>query len=107
MHSHFYVGKTSYNDGHWHDYKGTTSSDPDIAGHVHYMSGSTSVDDGHSHGYRSATGPAIYLDGKHYHMYCGVTEIADQHTHTYNASTSIYHTDYYKKCSQKNPQKKG
>jgi len=103
MHSHFYAGKTSYNDGHWHDYRGNTSSDPDVLGHVHYMSGSTSIDDGHSHEYSSATGPAIYFNGKHYHMYYGTTEVADRHTHNYSGSTSIYYRDYYMRCPPEDP----
>jgi len=94
MHSHSYAGKTSYNDGHWHNYKGMTSRAPDVPGHVHYMAGCTSYDDGHDHRYRSTTGPAIYVGGKHYHMYCGVTEVADRHVHCYGVAK----TSYYQPC---------
>ncbi|HHV59121.1 MAG TPA: hypothetical protein GXX49_02250 [Clostridiaceae bacterium] len=90
MHTHYFAGKTSYNDDHWHNYKGETSRDPDVPNHTHRMSGHTSCDDGHTHEYCSVTGPAIYVDGKHYHMYCGVTKVADRHVHSYDAATSFY-----------------
>jgi len=96
MHSHSYSGKTSYNNGHWHYYRGMTSSNPDVPGHIHYMAGFTSFDDGHVHGYRSATGPAIYIGGKHYHAYRGITEVARWHTHNYDGKTSYYYGMYYK-----------
>ena len=99
MHSHSYAGRTSYNDGHWHNYQGMTSRDPDVPGHIHHMTGCTSCDDGHFHNYKSATGPAIYVGDKHYHMYCGVTEVADRHVHCYGPEkTSYYHRMCHKQC---------
>jgi len=61
MHSHYYLGKTTIDDRHWHNYEGVTSCDPDEPGHIHYMNGKTSLEDGHVHEYRNATGPAIYV----------------------------------------------
>ncbi len=90
MHSHSFAGRTSFNDGHTHDYQGVTSSVKDFPGHTHIMSGETSLDDGHTHLYRSSTGPAIYVGDKHYHMYSGVTLVADRHTHDYRGATSFY-----------------
>lgn len=98
MHSHYYLGKTTIDDHHWHNYEGMTSCDPDEPGHVHHMSGKTSVEDGHSHEYHNVTGPAIYVGGKHYHMYCGITEEADGHVHKYEDATHKYYGEYYEKC---------
>ena len=56
MHSHYYLGKTTIDDRHWHNYEGMTSCDPNEPGHIHYMSGKTSMDDGHVHEYHNATG---------------------------------------------------
>jgi len=102
MHSHFYLGKTSIDDGHWHDYIGMTSMDPDDPGHIHYMAGHTSYEDGHVHDYKNATGPAIYVEGKHYHMYSGITGMADGHVHIYEDATDKYHDAYYTKCPMSN-----
>jgi len=98
MHSHFYAGKTSYNDAHWHNYCGMTSCDPSTPGHIHYITGQTSYDDGHVHRYCIATGPAIYVGGHHYHMYCGLTEASEGHVHCMDNATWVYNDIYYKKC---------
>lgn len=98
MHSHYFLGKTSYDDDHWHNYEGMTSMDPSDPGHIHQMGGQTSLNDEHVHHYQNLTSPAIYINGKHYHMYCGVTDMADQHVHSYEAATDTYHDAYYEKC---------
>jgi len=89
MHFHYYLGNTSYNDGHRHRYQGMTSIDNDVLGHVHEMAGITSFEDGHTHNYKSVTGPAIYANGMHYHMYRGETSVADRHIHNYDGNTSF------------------
>jgi hypothetical protein len=62
------------------------------------MSGKTSLADGHVHEYRNATGPAIYVGGKHYHMYCAITKVADGHVHKYEDATHKYYDEYFAKC---------
>ncbi|MEL7656180.1 MAG: YmaF family protein [Bacillota bacterium] len=94
MHSHYFEGTTSIDDGHQHQYSGVSSSDPDITGHIHFMEGDTTMNDGHSHHYRIQTGPAIYVPGGHYHYYQGETYIADMHAHMMNGYTSM-HTEMY------------
>ena len=101
MHSHYYLGKTTIDDRHLHNYEGVTSCDPDEPGHIHYMNGKTSLEDGHVHEYRNATGPAIYVGGKHYHMYCAITKEADGHVHKYEDATHKYYGEYYEKCPHK------
>jgi len=101
MHSHYYLGKTTIDDRHWHNYEGVTSCDPDEPGHIHYMNGKTSLEDGHVHEYRNATGPAIYVGGKHYHMYCAITKVADGHVHKYEDATHKYYDEYFAKCPHK------
>lgn len=104
MHSHYYLGKTTIDDGHWHNYEGMTSCDPSEPGHIHYMDGKTSLNDGHVHDYHNPTGPAIYIGGKHYHMYCAITSVADGHVHKYEDSTDMYNDEYFKKCPPCNAQ---
>jgi|LSQX01.1.fsa_nt_gb hypothetical protein len=98
MHSHYYLGKTTIDDGHWHNYEGMTSCDANTPNHIHYMDGKTSLDCDHSHDYHNATGPAIYIGGKHYHMYCAITKVADGHVHKYEDATDKYSDSFYKKC---------
>lgn len=98
MHSHYYLGKTTIDNGHWHNYMGMTSCADDDPDHIHHMEGKTSLDDGHIHDYNNKTGPAIYIAGKHYHMYCGITQEADGHVHKYEDSTDSYADMYYKEC---------
>jgi hypothetical protein len=90
LHSHNYGGRTSFNDGHIHEYMGQTSVNPDYRNHIHYMEGETSFNDGHEHYYAISTGPAIYVDGGHYHNYFGYTRVADRHIHRFGGRTSIY-----------------
>lgn len=93
LHAHNFIGKTSFNVEHSHNYSGTTNDAADQIGHIHYMEGVTTSNDGHTHSYRLPTGPAIYVKGGHYHYYKGNSEIAmipTTHSHTLNGYTSIY-----------------
>jgi hypothetical protein len=37
MHTHYYMGETSYDDGHIHRYRGITSPSPNYPGHTHLL----------------------------------------------------------------------
>jgi hypothetical protein len=93
MHSHKYANPTSYDDGHSHHYRGVTSLNPDVPGHIHYMSGYTTYEDGHVHRYVLATSPGIYMNGKHYHNYYGVTSFEDGHRHRVEGAVSMHHAE--------------
>jgi hypothetical protein len=91
LHSHRFVGTTTYNDRHRHNYMGTTSVEPDTPEHTHAIGGATSVDDRHSHRYRLRTSPPVTnrRGRRHSHRYEGPTEFADGHIHFMRGSTSI------------------
>jgi len=63
MHSHRFMGRTTFNDGHVHGYSGMTSLNPNIPGHMHYITGETTFEDGHIHRYSLQTGPSITVYG--------------------------------------------
>jgi len=39
LHSHSFNGRTTFNDGHIHEYFGVTSFNPDVPGHVQLYDG--------------------------------------------------------------------
>jgi len=90
LHSHFYNGRTTLNDGHVHRYSGVTSSDPDVPGHIHYMVGETTFDDGHIHRYTLQTSPGIAVDGGHTHYYQASTSFEDGHIHYMYGYTEVH-----------------
>ena len=93
LHTHNYIGKTSFNIEHSHNYMGITSSNPNQEGHIHYVEGITTLSDGHIHNYKLQTSPAINVKGGHYHYYNGTSSIAfvpSTHTHSLVGYTSIY-----------------
>jgi len=61
LHSHRFMGRTTFNDGHIHEYSGITSVNLNSPGHIHYMAGETTFEDGHIHRYSLQTGPSIPL----------------------------------------------
>jgi len=84
------VGRTTLNDGHIHEYSGTTSANPDTPGHIHYMVGQTTFEDGHIHRYSLRTGPSIPVNGGHTHYYYAATSFEDGHIHYLYGYTNIY-----------------
>ncbi|HOQ01257.1 MAG TPA: YmaF family protein [Acetivibrio clariflavus] len=90
MHSHRFMGRTTFNDGHVHGYSGMTSQNPDIPGHMHYITGETTFEDGHIHRYSLQTGPSIPVYGGHIHYYQAATSFNDGHVHYLYGYTSIY-----------------
>jgi len=90
LHTHSFMGGTSFAHGHAHRYMGVTSLVPNFPGHVHFMADNTSFDNGHWHAFRLVTSPAVYFVSGHYHLYRGATEVADGHTHDMEGPTVIY-----------------
>jgi len=90
LHSHYFRGVTSYNDGHIHRYSGTTSQDRDTPGHVHTMTGETTFEDGHVHSYSLMTGAPIPVANGHTHYYKAATAFNDGHTHNLTGYTTVY-----------------
>jgi hypothetical protein len=90
LHTHYFIGKTSENDGHRHDYNGFTSASPDTPGHTHHIAGQTSINDRHTHRYAFLSGPEKESDAGHTHFYRGVTGYADGHVHRMEGYTSVY-----------------
>lgn len=89
MHTHYYEGMTSYNDGHSHYYSGTTSPSEDFPGHTHTMAGYTTVDDGHNHQYSLVTSAPVMVGPGHVHQYSGPTAYADNHNHMMHSFTFV------------------
>lgn len=89
MHTHYYRGETSYEDGHRHNYSGMTSPAPDTPGHTHMISDRTSMNDRHTHRFSFSTGPAREYRGGHVHHYAGVAQFNDGHIHTMGGCTSV------------------
>ncbi len=90
MHTHYYMGETSFDDGHTHRFRGETSPSPDFPGHTHLLMGDTSVDDRHRHEYRISTSRQIAAGGGHYHDYNADTEYAHGHVHAMRGFTSVF-----------------
>lgn len=90
LHSHGFRGRTTFSDGHTHEYSGITSMNPDIPGHVHYMAGVTAFNDGHVHRYSLYTSPEIQVDRGHTHYYRAATSFEDGHVHYLFGYTTIY-----------------
>ena len=93
-HSHYYSGKTSFNDGHRHKFKGETSSAPTGVPHVHYIVGYTTHEDGHRHYYAIQTSPDYDVEGGHIHYISGITYISrgyisQEHYHYMNSDTHV------------------
>lgn len=87
-HSHYYSGKTSYDDGHRHKYRGHTTLAPSGVPHTHYILGYTSYDDGHTHYYMIQTTIDYPVPGGHIHGICGVTQISHDHYDHYHSMQS-------------------
>jgi len=90
VHVHAFAGRTSFNDGHTHDYSSWTAPAPTGVPHVHGYNTVTSLDQGHTHIIQGTTGPAIALPGGgHYHMFEGHTTISGTrpHSHAYSGRT--------------------
>lgn len=90
MHTHYYMGETSYNDGHIHNYRGITSPSPNYPNHTHLLMGDTTVNDRHLHEYRISTNRQIETRDGHYHEYSGDTDYAQGHDHSMQGSTSDF-----------------
>ena len=90
IHSHNFGGETTFNDGHVHGYRGTTSLNPNFPGHIHSMMGDTTFNDGHIHRYLLSTGPGIRVAGGHIHYYEAATSYNDGHIHYLRGYTTIY-----------------
>lgn len=89
VHIHEFKGVTSFDDGHSHQYAGTTEPAPSGVPHSHRYFTFTSVDDRHRHRISGMTGPAIPLpNGGHYHEFSGYTTVDDGHRHIYRGRTS-------------------
>jgi len=84
MHTHYYEGLTSFNDGHNHYYSGMTSPSEDFPGHTHTM-----TDDGHDHQYSLVTSAPIAAGDGHVHQYGGPTDYADNHNHMMQGYTFV------------------
>jgi hypothetical protein len=92
IHTHQFKGVTSFDDGHSHQYAGTTEPAPSGVQHTHRYFTSTSVEDRHRHQIRGVTGLSIPLpNGGHYHEFSGVTTVAgaSPHRHRYGGRTSL------------------
>ncbi|MGP7816613.1 YmaF family protein [Niallia sp. 01092] len=90
VHVHKFSGVTSFDNGHRHQYAGTTEPAPSGVPHTHRYFTFTSFDDGHKHEIRGVTGPAISLpNGGHYHEFRGSTTVngANPHRHRYSGRT--------------------
>ncbi|ADU74072.1 MAG TPA: hypothetical protein DEF39_13355 [Hungateiclostridium thermocellum] len=90
LHSHRFMGRTTFNDGHIHEYSGITSVNLNSPGHIHYMAGETTFEDGHIHRYSLQTGPSIPVSGGHIHYYYTATSFEDGHIHYLYGYTSVY-----------------
>lgn len=91
VHVHNFGGATSYNDGHIHEYAGTTESAPTGVQHTHGYYTETTFNDGHTHFIRGVTGPSISVPGGgHIHYFQGATTIngRNPHSHFYEGQTS-------------------
>lgn len=85
VHTHEFSGMTSFDDGHNHQYAGTTQPAPTGVQHTHQYFTFTTVDNRHRHQIRGVTGPAIPLpNGGHYHEFKGVTTIDGMHPHRHS-----------------------
>lgn len=80
-HTHNYLGKTSFNDGHRHEYQGITSAASSGVPHIHYVVGYTDYADGHTHYYSMETSSDYHVQGGHTHYISGTTYIAEDHYH--------------------------
>lgn len=92
VHVHNFRGATSYDDGHFHEYAGTTEPAPSGVQHTHGYFAETAFNDGHTHIIRGVTGPMISVPGGgHIHYFHGVTTVNGRHphTHAYEGQTSI------------------
>lgn len=92
VHVHSFSGITSFEDGHTHQYAGTTEPAPTGVPHTHRYFTFTSVDNRHRHQIQGVTGPAIPLpNGGHYHEFNGVTTVEGvrPHRHFYSGRTSL------------------
>ncbi len=90
VHVHEFAGSTSFNAGHFHEYRGTTEPAPSGVPHNHRYFTFTSFNDGHEHRIEGVTGPAIPIQGGgHYHEFNGVTTIdgSPPHEHMYSGRT--------------------
>lgn len=90
MHTHNFIGVTTLNDGHTHQYSGFTSSSANVPGHIHAMIGTTTVNDRHRHGYNQQTSQSISVMEGHTHNYQASTSFVDGHDHNLSGNTSVY-----------------
>lgn len=90
MHVHNFGGVTSYNDGHVHQYAGTTEPAPTGVQHTHGYYTETTFNDGHTHLIRGVTGTSIPVPGGgHIHYFRGSTTVNGRmpHSHFYEGQT--------------------
>ena len=93
LHTHRFIGLTTYVSGHNHVFSGVTSANPDTPGHVHTMRGGTTYDAGHDHAYGLTTGPAVDVGTGHLHNFAAETSTAaipNVHSHAMRGRTSIF-----------------
>ncbi|HET7580090.1 MAG TPA: YmaF family protein [Bacillales bacterium] len=83
-HVHEFRGVTSRNDGHHHEFVGTTYPADNKMPHTHEYFTVTHFDDKHRHTLSGRTGPAIPLKGGgHTHKIEGMTSVDFNHRHEY------------------------
>lgn len=89
-HIHSYRGRTSYNENHSHNYRGTSSQAVYNGNGTHYHEYQTftTTDRGHSHQITGRSGPAIRTRFGHIHEMNGETSINVEHQHQYSTETS-------------------
>lgn len=93
LHTHSFDDRTSKSVGHFHEFSGVTTKNPDFGGHVHYMSGYTTESNNHVHYYSIITSPDMEVEGGHMHYFQCITTIDDGHYHFMFGYTTV-HTEY-------------
>lgn len=90
VHVHEFAGITSFDNGHRHDYMGTTQPAPSGPQHTHGYYVMTTLNDGHNHIIQGVTGPPIPIStGGHIHYFEGTTSVNGRmpHVHRYGGQT--------------------
>ncbi|WP_065412039.1 YmaF family protein [Pseudobacillus wudalianchiensis] len=89
-HVHEFLGMTSIEIDHTHEYAGTTEPAPSGVPHTHEYITWTHHIDGHRHEIRGRTGPAIPLQGGgHIHYFQGFTTSYPSHYHQFQGATMM------------------